>query len=377
MSKSNMSLPEPQGNDSLSGLKAVPGVMKLSPYIQGVSSIAGVEDPIKLSSNESSHGPSPRALKAYREYSTQLNRYPDGAQCKLREAISKVHGLNPDRIICGNGSDELILLIVRAYLRPGDEALLSENSFIMCNIHCIAQGAELVIAPEKSYLVDVDALLERVTAKTRFCSIANPNNPTGTYISDAEMRRLHAGLPNDCLLLIDNAYAEYVDQKDFTSGAKLVDEFENVVMTRTFSKIYGLSALRIGWAYCPPEIISVLQRIRTPFNTNGPALAAAAAAVQDTEFTQRVKEQNSNSLQRIKVELTRLGIEVIPSTTNFYLLRFDPQSDKSGTGAATFLQSRGIIPRPAGGSDAFLRITVGLEHENDAVIEALTEYMAA
>ena len=147
-------------------------------------------------------------------------------------------------------------------------------------------------------------------------------------------------------------------------------------MTRTFSKIYGLSALRIGWAYCPPEIISVLQRIRTPFNTNGPALAAAAAAVQDTEFTQRVKEQNSNSLQRIKVKLTRLGIEVIPSTTNFYLLRFDPQSEKSGTQAATFLQSRGIIPRPAGGSDAFLRITVGLDHENDAVIEALTEYMA-
>ena len=377
MTRTNISRPDEGENNSLSSLKPVPSVMNLSSYVQGQSSIVGVENPIKLSSNESTYGPSPLAIQAYRECSAQLNRYPDGSQQKLREAIGKVHGLDADRIICGNGSEELILLVVRAYLRPGDEALLSENSFIMSNIHCIAQGAELVIAPEKSYRVDVDALLERVTQKTRFCTIANPNNPTGTYISDAEMRRLHAGLPNNCLLLIDNAYAEYVDRKDFASGAKLVDEFENVVMTRTFSKIYGLSGLRIGWAYCPLEIISVLQRIRTPFNTNGPALATAAVAVQDTEFTRRVKEHNTLSLQRISSELTQLGIEVIPSTTNFYLLRFDPQGGKSGSQAASFLQSRGIIPRPAGGSDAFLRITVGLDHENNAVIEALTEYMAA
>lgn len=377
MTKSSMISAGRQANDSLIGLTPVPGVMKLSPYVQGESSINGVENPIKLSSNESSHGPSPLALQAYRESSARLNRYPDGSQLKLREAIGKVHGLDADRIICGNGSEELILLVVRAYLRSGDEALLSENGFIMSNIHSIAQGAELVIAPEKSYRVDVDALLERVTGKTRFCTIANPNNPTGTYISEAEMRRLHAGLPANCLLLIDNAYAEYVDRKGFASAARLVDEFENVVMTRTFSKIYGLSGLRIGWAYCPPEIISVLQRIRTPFNTNGPALATAAAAVQDTEFTRRVKQHNASSLRRISAELIRLGIEVIPSVANFYLLRFDPQSGKSGSEAAAFLQSRGIIPRPAGGSDAFLRITVGLDHENDAVIEALTGYMAA
>jgi len=377
MSTANIKRPDQAENDSLASLSPVPGVMKLSPYVQGESSIAGVEAPIKLSSNESSHGPSPLALQAYRESSAQINRYPDGSQLKLREAIGKVHGLDADRIICGNGSEELILLAVRAYLRTGDEALLSENGFIMSNIHSIAQGAELVIAPEKSYRVDVDALLERVTGKTRFCTIANPNNPTGTYINESEMRRLHAGLPRNCLLLIDNAYAEYVDRKDFASGAGLVDEFENVVMTRTFSKIYGLSGLRIGWAYCPPEIISVLQRIRTPFNTNGPALATATAAVQDREFTQRVKEHNANSLRRISSELARLGIEVIPSVANFYLLRFDPHSGKSGSEAAAFLQSCGIIPRPAGGSDAFLRITVGLDHENDAVIEALTEYMAA
>ena len=357
-------------------LTPVASVMKLAPYVQGKSSIAGVRKPIKLSSNESSYGPSPRALKAYQEYSAHLNRYPDGSQQELREAIAGVHGLNVDQIICGNGSDELILLSVRAYLRSGDEALLSENGFIMSNIHCIAQDAEVVIAPEKSYRVDVDAMLERVSAKTRFCNIANPNNPTGTYISDSEVRRLHAGLPANCLLLIDNAYAEYVDQQDFASSETLVDEFDNVVTTRTFSKIHGLAGLRIGWAYCPPEFISVVQRIRTPFNTNGPAMSAAAAAVQDTEFTRGVKQQNASSLLRIETALTRIGIEVIPSATNFYLLRFDPESGKSGSEAADFLQSRGIIPRPAGGSDVFLRITVGFDQENDAVIEALTDYMA-
>lgn len=350
--------------------------MKLSPYVQGQSSIDGVENPIKLSSNESSHGPSPQALKAYQDFAPSLNRYPDGSQLTLREAISSVYGLDADRIMCGNGSEELILLMIRAYLRPGDEALLSENGFIMSNIHSIAQGAELVIAPEKNYRVDVDALLDRVSSKTRFCTIANPNNPTGTYISDSEMRRLQAGLPDSCLLLIDNAYAEYVDQDDFATGEALVDEFENVVMTRTFSKIYGLSGMRIGWAYCPPEIVSIVQRIRTPFNANGPAMAAATAAVQDVAFTDHVKQHNANSLLKISSSLTQLGIEVIPSVTNFYLLRFDPQSTKSGSEAATYLQQRGIIPRPAGGSDAFLRITVGLDHENDAVIEALTDYMA-
>lgn len=377
MTKSSINSPEKQCNESLIDLTPVPSVMKLSPYVQGESSIQGVENPIKLSSNESAHGPSTRAIQAYQAFSTQLNRYPDGSQRELREAIGRVHGLNADRIICGNGSEELILLTVRAYLRSGDQALMSENGFIMSNIHSIAQGAEVIIAPEKSYRVDVTALLERVTEKTRFCTIANPNNPTGTYISESEMRRLHAGLPGNCLLLIDNAYAEYVDQKDFANGAALVDEFENVVMTRTFSKIYGLAGLRIGWAYCRPETISVLQRIRTPFNTNGPALAAAAAAVQDTEYTRKIKEHNANSLRRISAELIRLGIEVIPSVANFYLLRFDPESGKSGSEAAAFLQSRGIIPRPAGGSDVFLRITVGLDHENDAVIEALTEYMEA
>jgi len=220
-------------------------------------------------------------------------------------------------------------------------------------------------------------LLERVTEKTRFCSIANPNNPTGTYISGKELRRLHAGLPENCLLLIDDAYAEYVTEDDYEDGTALVDEFENVVMTRTFSKVYGLPSVRIGWAYCPSSVVGVVGRIRTPFNTNGPALAAAIAAVKDQAYVEEIVQHNTKWLAKISTALTEMGIEVIPSVTNFYLMRFADNSGKSGSEAATFLQSRGIIPRPAGGSDSFLRITVGLDHENEAVLAALADYMAA
>lgn len=358
-------------------LQAIPAVLKLAPYQQGQSAIEGVAEPIKLSSNESSQGPSPAAIEAYRQAAGQLNRYPDGSQTALRHAIGETLGLDPERIICGNGSDELILLMARAYVGPGDEALLSENGFVMSNIHCTAQGAELVIAPEKNYRVDVDAMLARVTDKTRFCTIANPNNPTGTYLTETELRRLHAGLPENCLLLIDDAYAEYVTAEDYSDGRALVDEFENVVMTRTFSKIYGLPALRIGWAYCPGGVANLVQRIRTPFNTNGPAMAAACAAIRDTHYVEELRAHNARWRDKISTVLTDLGIEVIPSQANFYLMRFAEGSGKSGSEAGAFLQSRGIIPRPAGGSDQFLRITIGLDTENEAVLTALADYMKA
>ena len=361
----------------MSGLQPRPAVLRLAPYVQGQSTIEGVSEPMKLSSNESSQGPSPLAIAAFVQAAGQLNRYPDGSQRALRDAIGEVHGLDPQRIVCGNGSDELIQLMARAYVGDGDEALLSENGFVMSNIHCIAQGAELVIAPEKDYRVDVDAMLARVTDKTRFCTIANPNNPTGTYLNGDELRRLHAGLPDNCLFLIDDAYAEYVTAPDYTDGAALVDEFDNVVMTRTFSKIYGLPSLRIGWAYCSASVFGLVQRIRTPFNTNGPALDAAAAAVRDGAYIEAIRQYNAEWRERISTALAQWGIDVIPSQANFYLMRFDTASGKSGAGAATFLQARGIIPRPAGGSDQFLRITIGLEHENEAVLSALGDYMGA
>ena len=359
----------------MSGLEPRPGALRLAPYVQGQSEIEGVERPIKLSSNESSQGPSPQAIEAYWNAAAHLNRYPDGNQVELREAIAAAHGLDPGRILCGNGSDELIQLMARAYVGSGHEALLSENGFVMSNIHCTAQGAELVIAPERDYRVDVDAMLARVTDKTRFCTIANPNNPTGTYITGGELRRLHAGLPDNCLFLIDDAYAEYVTAADYEAGVALVDDNENVVMTRTFSKIYGLPFLRIGWAYCSRSVFDLVQRIRTPFNTNGAALAAATAAVADTAYIADIREHNAKWRERIAGELGTLGIEVVPSQANFYLMRFAADSGRNGAEAATFLQSRGIIPRPAGGSDQFLRITIGLDHENEAVLQALTDYM--
>ena len=356
-------------------LKQAPGISKLRPYKQGQSGIPGIEIPIKLSANESSYGPSPAALAAYREAADQINRYPDGSQSKLRQAIGEVHGLNPDQIVCGNGSDELILLMVRAYLQPGDEFLISENSFEMVRIHALAQGGVPAVAPEPDQRIDVDALAGLATEKSRLCVVANPNNPTGTYITGAELRRLRSGLPPHCLLLIDGAYAEFVDREDYESGESLVDNSDNVVMTRTFSKIHGLASLRIGWAYCPPNVVDAVQRIRTPFNTNGPALAAAAAAIRDTGHVDRARRHNSAWLKRIADAIAAMGLTMTPSVANFYLIRFLAETGKSGAGAASFLMQRGIIPRPATANDELLRITVGLDHENEAVLVALADYM--
>lgn len=357
-------------------LQAKAPIRSLAPYRQGQSNIEGVREPIKLSSNESSYGPSPLAVEAYHSVEPLLNRYPDGAQTALREAIADVYKLDANRIICGNGSDELIQLLVRTYVGDGDEAVLSENGFIMCNTHLQAAGASLHIAPEHNYCVNVDEMLSRVTEKTRFCTIANPNNPTGTYISDSEVRRLHAGLPEHCIFLIDGAYAEYVMKDDFSDGLAMVDEFENVVVSRTFSKIYGLPGLRIGWMLCSEAVTSMVQRVRTPFNTNSAALAAAVAAIQDQPYMHKVRDANADSLRSLSEELSELGIEVIPSVANFYLLRFSADTGKSGSGAAECLLRHNIIPRPAGDSDEYLRITVGTPEENTAVMEAMRTYMA-
>ena len=224
--------------------------------------------------------------------------------------------------------------------------------------------------------MQVDEMLRRVTDKTKIVIVANPNNPTGTYLPDSELRRLHAGLPEHVLLVVDGAYAEYVTREDYSCGLELARSAANVVVTRTFSKIYGLPALRIGWAYASPAIIDAVQRIRTPFNTNAAALAAAAAAVKDVDYTRQQREHNAAWLERIRESLTALGLYVVPSVTNFYLMRFPENSDKTASGAADYLKSRGIIPRPVGSeNDPHLRITVGSDSENEAVLAALTDYM--
>jgi histidinol-phosphate aminotransferase len=352
------------------------GVLSINSYKQGASIIDGVENPIKVSANESPLGPSPRAITAYLAAAESLCRYSDGTQIALREAIASVHRLDVQRIVCGNGSDEILSLLIRAYAGPGDDVVLSEHSFGMCRIHATAQGARVVIAPEPNLQISASALLEAVTPATRIVILATPNNPPGTYLGASELKRLHAGLPGDVLLIVDSAYAEFVTAEDYDPGTGLVDSAENVIMTRTLSKLYGLASLRIGWAYGSHSIIDVLQRIRTPFNTNGPALAAATAAMLDRDYAARVRDHNSEWLKIMTRELTMIGLEPIPSVTNFLFVRF-PDHAHGAEAAWNFLRSRGIIPRPvgAGGPQTHLRITIGLPEENRAVLDALGDFM--
>src|SRR5512145_159445 len=275
-----------------SGQRPSPGVLDIAPYVPGTSALPGARPVIKLSSNETPFGPSPRAVEAYLAAAKTLSRYPDGSARPLREAIAKLYGLDPARIVCGAGSDELLNLLATAYLGPGDEAIYSRHGFLLYSIVIMARGATPVVAPEKNHTADVDEILARVTPATRMVFLANPNNPTGTYLTFDEVKRLRAGLPDDVLLVLDAAYAEFVRANDYEAGIELVATTHNTVMTRTFSKIYGLASLRLGWAYCPPEVADALNRIRGPFNVSGPAIAAGIAALSDQAWVQRAVEHN-------------------------------------------------------------------------------------
>ena len=359
-------------------IKPVPtaGVASLAPYQQGKQAIAGVTDPLKLSSNESMAGPSPKAIDAYRDMAGKLALYPDGSQRALREALAEVHGINVDGIVCGNGSEELIQLLIRAFVAAGDDVVLSQYSFAMAFIHATAQGARLIVADEPDLRPDVDLILAAVTPATKMVIVASPNNPVGQYLPARELGRLVEGLPTDVILLLDGAYADYVDADDFDAGERYVEARDNVVVTRTFSKLYGLAGLRIGWMYAPPGIVDAVQRIRTPFNGNAAALAAAEAAARDTGYADAIRQENNIELSRIAAAFAGSGIEFIPSSANFYLLRFS-DADHDAAGAGAFLEADGIIPRPvhAGGPAGCLRITVGRPHQNDRVIASLLAYM--
>lgn len=363
-----------------SGLpKPTKGVLSLSPYVQGKGEIEGVAKPLKLSSNESMAGPSPKAKEAYAAFTNdnRLSCYPDGSQHALRSAIGKTFNIDPDNIVCGNGSDEIIQLLMRAYLSPGDEVVISQYSFGMAYVHAIAQGATPVTAAESALKPDTDAMLEKVRDKTKMVVLASPNNPVGQYICRDELQRLRDNLPRHVILLCDSAYADFVENEDYDDGVALVGAGDNTVMTRTFSKLYGLASLRIGWMYAPPAITDAVQRIRTPFNANAAALAAAEAAVLDQDYAEKMRNMNNSELKRIAAAVSAVGIEFIPSVANFHLLRFG-DAGKTPDGACAHLEANGIIPRPvnAGGPEDCLRITVGLPEQNDRVIAALSEYMA-
>ncbi len=358
-------------------VKPRPSILKIAPYLQGKSELDGIKNPIKLSSNESPLGPSPKAIEAYRQAALTLFRYPDGSQHDLKAAIATRFNLPEENLLCGNGSDEIIQMLIRAYIGEGDEIIISEHAFAMCRVHALAQGADVITAPEPNLVPDVDQILSRITDKTQMITIATPNNPVGRYMTKQELKRLHDNIPDHVLLLVDSAYADYVEVEDYDSGMELAQTQSNVVMTRTFSKLYGLSALRIGWVLADVEIIHILQRIRTPFNTNAPALAAACAAILDTDYENMIRKHNNEWLKKLTKDITDLGIEVIPSVANFILLHFKPSETHTADAACKFLLSKGIIPRPVGasGPDNCLRITIGLSEENKIVMRALTEFM--
>lgn len=354
-----------------------PGVLDIEAYVPGESHVPGGVKPIKLSSNETPLGPSPKAVEAFRAAASTLERYPDGQATALRQAIARRFGLNADRIVCGAGSDELISLIAHAYLGPGDEGLFTEHGFLLYRIVVLAAGATPIVAPETNLKADVDAILARVTAKTRVVFLANPNNPTGTYLSIDEVRRLRAGLRPDILLVLDAAYAEYVRRNDYEAGLELVATTENTVMTRTFSKIFGLASLRIGWAYCPAAVADALNRIRGPFNLSTPSIAAGAAAMDDWAHIESSVRHNEEWLPWLTAEIAKLGLEVTPSVANFILVHFPKTAGRDAAACDAFLKSRGIILRRVAGYGlpGALRITIGTEAENRKVVEALTAFV--
>ena len=351
--------------------------MDIAPYVGGSHAVAGVDRVIVLSANENPLGPSPKAREAYDAMADELHRYPDGGAVALRQAIGKRFRLDPDRIVCGAGSDELISLLIGAYAGPGDEILYSQYGFLMYAISAKAAGATPVTAPEKNLTADVDALLEHVTENTRMLFLANPNNPTGTCLPASELRRLRENLRDDVLLVIDAAYAEYVGAEDYDAGEELAGSCDNVVMLRTFSKIFGLASQRLGWAYGPAAIIDVLNRVRGPFNVTASAQAAGVAAVEDVAHVEASRAHNDRWMAWLTQQLGGLGVEVPPSAGNFILARFP---DKAGADAAyAHLMSRGIIARLMGGYGLpdSIRITIGLEDENRALVDALAEHLGA
>lgn len=351
-------------------------VAAIEPYRGGDSVIPGIEHPIKLSSNENPLGASPHALEAYRSAATGLSRYPEGSSRRLRAAIAARYGLDEARILCSAGSDEAIQLMGRAYLAPGDEVIQSQYGFLMYRLMAQACGAIVRAAPDRDFTVDVDAMLALVGPRTKIVFLANPNNPTGTYIAAAALRRLHAGLPKDVLLVIDAAYAEYVARADYEDGTALAAEHDNVLMTRTFSKIHGLAALRLGWTYGAIELIEILHRVRGPFNVTGPAQAAGIAAIADVEFEERARAQNAQELERLTRGLCALGLDVLPSVANFALIGFGAHSAAAANRA---LRAQGLIVRDVSsyGLPNHLRISIGLPAENDAVLAALSAHMRA
>jgi len=361
------------------GPRPLPGLLDIAPYVGGESEIEGVDRVIKLASNEGAFGPSPKAMQALKDTAGGIYRYPDGDSQKLRAALAAKHGIDMERIVVGAGSDDLITLLCRSYAGVGDEVLFTAHAFAMYPIYARGVRATLVAAPEDGITADVDNLLERAGKDTKLLFIANPNNPTGTYLPAGEIKRLRAGLPDHVLLVLDAAYCEYVSRNDYEPGINLVDGSDNILMLRTFSKIYGLGGLRIGWCYGPEMVVDVLNRLRSPFNVSNSGQAAALAALGDDEFVEMSRRHNDACREWTTGALRQIGITVPDSVCNFVLARFAEEPGRNAEAADAFLRAKGVIVRRMGGYGLpdSLRISIGTDEEMKLVVGILTEFMGA
>ncbi|MBI1407345.1 MAG: histidinol-phosphate transaminase [Caulobacter sp.] len=354
------------------------GILDIAPYKPGKAAAEGVVDPVKLSANENILGSSDKARSAYAEAASQLNLYPAGRADILRAAIAQKYNLEPERLLFGCGSDEIFQLLNQTFLEPGDNMIQGAHGFAAYAIGARACQGEVRYVAEKNFTIDVDALLEAVDARTRLIFLANPANPTGTWISADEVRRLHEGLPPSVVLVLDGAYAEFNTDPSYEDGLAMARHADNIVVTRTFSKIHGLAALRVGWSYMPAEMAAAVDRIRLPFNINIPAQLAAVASLQDDDFAARSVALVEQWRPWLTQQISGLGLDVVPSAANFVLVGFPSTAGRTAVEAEAFLAARGLLTRGVGnyGLPDHLRITIGLEQHNRAVVDGLAEFMS-
>lgn len=358
--------------------KPLPQLAGVNAYVPGEAPKYTGGPSYKLASNENPLGASPKAKAVYAAMAAKLELYPDGVARDLKAAIAKKHGLDPNRLVVGAGSDEIFLMLGRAYLGPGDESICTLHAFAIYAIIAQQQGSKIIEVPEKNFTADVDAILAAVTPKTKIVWLANPNNPTGTYLPYDEVKRLHAGLPPHVLLVLDGAYAEFVRKNDYASGIELASQHENVIMTRTFSKLFGLAGLRVGWGYAPAHVVDAIERVRMPFNVNLAAQAAAIAALEDEAFTEESLAHNDRELPRLVAGLKALGLEVIDGVGNFCVAKFPETKGKTAAEALAYMKDHGVTLRGLGGyrMPNHLRISVGTVAGNDAALKHLSDFLS-
>ncbi len=350
------------------------GILDIAPYVGGKSKIDGVAEPIKLSSNENALGASAHAVEAFVDAQAKLFRYPDGLANPLRAAVAEYHGIEPERLVFGNGSDEVFSLLNQVYLEAGDNIVTGEHGFLAYRISALACQAEVRLAPEPEQRIEIEGLLTLVDDRTKLVYLSNPANPTGTWNTPEEIAGLRARLDPRIILVVDEAYAEFVDEPTWASAFETARHSENIIVTRTFSKIHGLAGLRIGFGYCPKAVIEAIERIRLPFNINLPAQYAGIAALSDRFHIEASRQQVLNWHPRFLQEVRALGYFIRKSAGNFVLIHFKDTAEAEAANA--YLMSQGLIVRHVAnyGLPQALRVTIGKDDENRAFLDALKRF---